>query len=141
MSHPKTVPTGSSPELINYVLLHGRYPVLDELIQFVRHQLEDLAGWLQVGKRYTAAQLMGSPCWTLLTSGERPLCGSVISHLVGVGQLPLVKCEKRSAGEANSYMASPGAEAWLLSQLGIYTSVAASVMLAAEVSALGSSKE
>jgi hypothetical protein len=141
MSNTQITPNSSPPELFNYVLLHGRYPVLDELIQFVRHQLEDLASWLQVGKRYTAAQLMGSQCWNLLTSGERPLCGSVIAHLAKEGQLPLVKCEKRCSGEANSYMANADAETWLLSQLGIHTSVAPSVMLAAEGSALGSSKE
>ena len=141
MSISHTTSNSSSPELLNYVLLHGRYPVLDELIQFVRHQLEDLAGWLRLGKRYTAAQLMGSPCWNLLTSDEKPLCGSVIAHLVKEGHVPIAKCEKRSVGEANSYMANADAEAWLLSQLGVHTSVAPSVMLAAEGSALGSSKE
>ena len=141
MSNTQITPNSSPPELLNYVLLHGRYPVLDELIQLVRHQLEDLAGWLQVGKRYTAAQVTGSPCWNLLTSDEKRLCGSVIAHLAKEGQLPLVKCEKRSVGEANTYMANADAEAWLLSQLGVHTSVAPSVMLAAEGSALGSSKE
>lgn len=141
MSNIQITPNSSPPELLNYVLLHGRYPVLDELIQLVRHQLEDLAGWLQVGKRYTAAQLMGSPCWSLLTSGERPLCGSVIAHLAKEGQLPLIKCEKRCSGEANSYMVTGEAEAWLLSQLEIHATVLPSVMSADESSALGSSKE
>jgi hypothetical protein len=141
MSLSQTTTNSSPPELLNYVLLHGRYPVLDELIQFVRHQLEDVTSWIRLGKRYTAAQVMGSPCWNLLTSDEKRLCGSVIAHLAKEGQLPLVKCEKRCSGEANSYRVSPGAEAWLLSQLGIHMSVAPSVMLAAEGSALGSSKE
>lgn len=141
MSHPETIPTGSSPELLNYVLLHGRHPVLNELIQAARHQLEDLAEWLQIGRRYTAAQLMGSPCWNLLTSVERPLCGSVIAHLAKEGQLPLVKCEKRSVGEANSYMASPGAEAWLLCQLGVHAISVPSVMLAGDGNALALPKE
>jgi hypothetical protein len=141
MSNTQITPNSSPPELLNYVLLHGRYPVLDELVQFVRHQLEDLACWIRLGKRYTAAQLMGSPCWNLLTPDEKRLCGSVIAHRAKEGQLPIAKCEKRCSGEANSYMASPGAEAWLLSQLGIHTSVAPSVMLAAEGSAITSSKE
>jgi hypothetical protein len=140
MSISQNMPDSSPAELLNYVLLHGRYPVLDELIQFVRHQMTDLADWLQIGKRYTAAQFMGAPSWRLLEVDEKRLCGSVISHLVGEGQLPLVKCEKRTTGEANSYMASPGAEAWLLSHLGIDASVAPSVMLADEGSALISSK-
>lgn len=141
MSISHTTSNSSSPELLNYVILHGRYPVLDELIQFVRHQLDGLASWLQVGKRYTAAQLMGSPCWNLLTSDEKPLCGSVIAHLVKEGQVPIAKCEKRSVGEANSYMANADAEAWLLSQLGVRATVAPSVMLTDEVSTIPSSKE
>jgi hypothetical protein len=141
MSLSQTTSNSSPPELLNYVLLHGRYPVLDELFQFVRHQLEDLAGWLQVGKRYTAAQLTGSPCWNLLTSDEKRLCGSVIAHLVKEGQLPLVKCEKRSTGEANSYIVNGEAEAWLLSQLEIHATVLPSVILAEEGSAITSSKE
>jgi hypothetical protein len=141
MSQYQSTSNSSPPELLNYILLHGRYPVLDELIQFVRYQLEDLASWLRLGKRYTAAQLMGSPCWNLLTSEERRVCGSVIAHLAKEGQLPIAKCEKRCSGEVNSYMVTAEAEAWLLSQLGIHTSVATSVMLADEGSALGSSKE
>ena len=141
MSISHTTSNSSSPELLNYVILHGRYPVLDELIQFVRHQLEDLAGWLHVGKRYTAAQLMGSPCWNLLTSDEKPLCGSVIAHLVNEGFVPIAKCEKRCTGEANSYMANADAETWLLSQLGVHTTVVPSVMLTDEGSTITSSKE
>ena len=141
MSISHTTSNSSSPELLNYVLLHGRYPVLDELIQFVRHQLEDIASWLQLGKRYTAAQFMGLACWNLLYSEEKRLCGSVIAHVVKEGQLPLVKCEKRCTGEANSYMVNGEAEAWLLSELGIHVTVLPSVMLADEGGALGSSKE
>jgi hypothetical protein len=141
MSLSQTTSNSSPPELLNYVLLHGRYPVLDELFQFVRHQLEDLAGWLQVGKRYTAAQLMGSPCWNLLTSDEKRLCGSVLAHLVKECHVPIAKCEKRCTGEANSYMVNGEAEAWLLSELGIHATVLPSVMLADEGGALGSSKE
>ncbi len=141
MSNPQVLPNGSPAELLNYVLLHGRYPVLAELIQVVRYQMADLADWLQIGKRYTAAQLMGSPCWNLLTSDEKRLCGSVISHLAKEGQMPIVKCEKRSSGEANSYVAAPDAEMWLFSQLGVCATVAPSVMLADEGSALASPKE
>jgi hypothetical protein len=141
MSISKTIPNSSSDELLNYVLLHGRYPVLEELIQVVRHQMKDLADWLQIGRRYTAAQLMGSACWDMLTPNEKRLCGSVISHLTKEGQMPIMKCEKRSIGEVNSYMANGDAEAWLLSQLGIRAVVAPSVMLADKGSALASAKE
>lgn len=141
MSHRQITPNSSPPVHLTYALLHGHYQVLDELVQFVRHQLEDLACWIRLGKRYTAAQLMGSPCWNLLTSDEKRLCGSVIAHRVKEGQLPIAKCEKRCSGEANSYMVTGEAEAWLLSQLEIHATVLPSVMLADEGSALGSSKE
>lgn len=140
MSNPQIPPNGSHAELLNYVLLHGRYPVLAELIQVVRYQMADLADWLQIGKRYTAAQLMGSPCWNLLTSDEKRLCGSVISHLAKEGQMPIVKCEKRSSGEANSYVAAPDAEMWLLTQLGACETAAPSVTPATEADAFTSSK-
>ena len=140
MSNPQVLPNGSPAELLDYILLHGRYPVLAELIQVVRHQMADLADWLQIGKRYTAAQLMGLPCWNLLTSDEKRLCGSVISHLAKEGQMPIVKCEKRSSGEANSYVAAPDAEMWLLSQLGVSATDVPSVTLATEANAFTSSK-
>jgi hypothetical protein len=140
LSNPQMLPNGSRAELLNYVLLHGRYPVLAELIQVVRHQIADLADWLQIGKRYTAAQLMGLPCWNLLTSDEKRLCGSVISHLTKEGQMPIVKCEKRSSGEANSYVAAPDAEIWLVKQLGISANDAPSVSPATESTACTSSE-
>jgi hypothetical protein len=101
----------------------------------------DIQDWLCIGRRYVASELMGAAFWNLLTWDEKRLCGSVISHLVAQGEWPLIKREKRSVGEANSYIASPGAEAWLLSQLGVHTTVAPSVMLADEGSAITSSKE
>ncbi len=140
MSISQNIPNSSTDELLNYVLLHGRYPVLDELIQVVRHQMGSLADWLQIGKRYTAAQLMGSPCWNLLSTQEKRLCGSVISHLAKEGQMPIVKCEKRTSGEANSYVAAPDAETWLLSQLGVSATDVPSVTLATEANAFTSSK-
>ena len=65
----------------------------------------------------------------------------MIAHRAKEGQLPIAKCEKRCSGEANSYMASPGAEAWFLSQLGIHAADVPSVTLAAKDDDLTSSKE
>jgi hypothetical protein len=141
MSLSQTTSNSSPPELLNYVLLHGRYPVLEELIQVVRHQMKDLGDWLQIGRRYTAAQLMGSACWDMLTTNEKRLCGSVISHLTKEGQMPIMKCEKRSVGEVNSYVAGPDAEVWMLKQLGIRAVIAPSVMLADVDGALATAKE
>lgn len=88
----------------HYMILHGRYPVLVELIDLVCAQLRDVEIWLRPGKRYTAHALMGDPCWGMLTTGEKRLAGSVISHLAGQGDLPILKVEKRTIGEANSYV-------------------------------------
>lgn len=96
--------TGPDREPHRYILLHGRYAVLYELINFVRAQLDGFELSLRPGKRYTARALMGDPCWKLLTKEEKRLTGSVIAHFAAHGELPLRKIEKRAIGEANRYV-------------------------------------
>ena len=50
---------------------------------------------------------MGAAFWGLLTRYECRLVGSVIAHLVSVGELPLAKAEKRSQWECNTYVYMP----------------------------------
>ncbi|MEI8266080.1 MAG: hypothetical protein WCI59_10095 [Betaproteobacteria bacterium] len=102
--------------------------------------MDDMQAWLCIGRRYAASDLMGAAFWKLLTRDEKRLCGSVISHLVSHGEWPLMKREKRSIGEANSYEATPDAEMWLLSQLGVSATDVPSVTLATEANAFTSSK-
>ena len=92
--------------VLTYVLLHGRHPVLIELIQCVRLQLAGTCWLLLHGKRHTAKDLTGIAFWALLTRVECRLIGSVIAHLVATGELPLVKAEKRSQWECNTYVLS-----------------------------------
>ena len=89
---------------LQYVLLHGKYPVLIELIECVRLQLAGTCWLLLYGKRHTAKDLTGVDFWALLTRVECRLVGSVIAHLVATGELPLVKAEKRSRWECNTYV-------------------------------------
>ena len=90
--------------VLTYVLLHERYPVLIELIECVRLQLAGTCWLLLHGKRHTAKDLMGAAFWGLLTPYECRQVGSVIAHLVATDELPLVKAEKRSRWECNTYV-------------------------------------
>lgn len=91
---------------LTYVLLHGRYAVLQELVDAVRHQLDGAPATWAEGYCYRAPDLTGYAFWNQLTTEERRLTGSVISHMVKLGELPLAKVEKRSVGEANRYVAT-----------------------------------
>jgi hypothetical protein len=82
---------GVSSHLLVYVFLHGRYAVLIELLNCVRHQLDGVAQHLAGGETYKARQLCGDAFWGLLTRDEKRLVGSCISHLAGARELPLVK--------------------------------------------------
>jgi hypothetical protein len=98
-----TLSPARPPEPHRYVLLHDRHPVLADLIDFVQAQLQDVLLWLNPNRPCTARALMGSTCWRRLTTEEKRLTGSVISHLADRGELPLRKAEKRAVGEVNSY--------------------------------------
>ena len=90
---------------LTYFLLHGKYPVLIELVECVRLQLAGTCWLLLHGKRHTAEDLLGSAFWRgVLTRWERAPVGSVIAHLVATDELPLVKAEKRSRWERNTYV-------------------------------------
>ena len=89
---------------LTYFLLHGKYPVLIELVECVRLQLAGTCWLLLHGKRHTAKDLTGVAFWALLTRVECRLVGSVIAHLVATGELPLVKAEKRCRCERNTYV-------------------------------------
>lgn len=93
-----------SETVLTYVLLHGKYPVLIELIECVRLQLAGTRWLLLHGRRHTAEDLTGTAFWASLTRVECRLVGSVIAHLVVTGELPLVKTEKRSRWERNTYV-------------------------------------
>ena len=91
--------------VLAYAMLHGKYPVLIELIECVRLQLAGTRWLLLHGRRVTAEDLMGTAFWRgVLTRWERAPVGSVIAHLVATGELPLVKAEKRSRWERNTYL-------------------------------------
>ena len=98
------VPASAPPLVLTYVLLHGRYAVLQDLVNAVRIQLDEIRWLLRPDRRYRAPALVGFAFWQLLDAKERRLVGSVISHLVKVGDLPLIKLEKRSEGAANEYV-------------------------------------
>ncbi len=94
-----------SETVLAYVLLHGKYPVLIELIECVRLQLAGTRWLLLHGRRHTAEDLLGSAFWHgVLTRWERAPVDSVIAHLVATGELPLKKVEKRTRWERNTYV-------------------------------------
>lgn len=78
-----------------YVLLHGRYPVMRELFKATKYQLDDALTWLDQGKVYLAAEVLGSCFWTQVDPQDRRLAGSCLSHLVRYEGFPLDQVNKR----------------------------------------------
>jgi len=79
---------------LNYIILHGRYLVLEELVTCVRAQLDGDYLHLDTGNWYTARQIFGATFMGLLTHRERLLVGSVLSHLANQGEVPLLKVSR-----------------------------------------------
>lgn len=88
---------------INYVPIHQKYWVLKELLDFARSALSPLRTWAVPGQAYTARELIGEGTWEDLSTAEKRLVGSVISHLVAIGELPLVRLPKLRYWHSNTY--------------------------------------
>lgn len=92
--------------IFTYLLIHGRYFVLVELMDVARYQMADIHLWFDDSKSFTARQLCGECFWSGLSREEKRLVGSCISHLVNHGQLPLVRTNPHCNG-SNKYRITP----------------------------------
>lgn len=101
--NPATTSAPAGRPKIVYVILHGRYPVPEDLLDCARAQLDRPWWSLKAGQQYTARQLCGPRFWGDLAAEERRLIGSCISHLVKQRELPLFLCDKAAPGRPNTY--------------------------------------